>query len=52
MTKSSAQKRREEIIDESLKRVYCEAVDDCMPDRFQALLDALSKEDTSKPKQE
>lgn len=52
MTKSFEQRRREEIIDDNLKRVYGDAVDDCMPDRFQTLLDALKKEETIKPKQE
>lgn len=37
--------RVQEQIDENLKRVYKETLDEQVPDRFLALLDALRKKD-------
>ncbi len=50
MAQSEAQNRRERIIDENLKRVYEEAVEEGVPDRFQVLLDALRQEEQKRAK--
>lgn len=36
------------IIDENLRRVYQEAVDEGIPDRFKTLLDQLKQQDNDK----
>ncbi|WP_366142091.1 NepR family anti-sigma factor [uncultured Roseobacter sp.] len=36
------------MIDENLKRVYEEALDEGIPDRFKDLLDALKQQDQTK----
>ncbi|MEP2640688.1 NepR family anti-sigma factor [Roseobacter sp.] len=48
MAQSSAKQKRESVIDENLKRVYEEALDEGVPDRFRDLLDALKQQDASK----
>ncbi len=48
MTQSGAQRKRENVIDESLKRVYDEALDEGVPERFRMLLDELKKQEQDK----
>ena len=48
MAQSGAQRKRENIIDENLKRVYDEALDEGVPDRFRVLLDALKQQEQGK----
>lgn len=48
MGQSGAQQKRERIIDENLKRVYDEAIEEGVPDRFRLLLEALKQEEQSK----
>nr|WP_298975436.1 NepR family anti-sigma factor [uncultured Roseobacter sp.] len=48
MAQSSANRKRESVIDENLKRVYEEALDEGIPDRFKDLLDALKQQDQTK----
>lgn len=46
MTNQGARKRQQDkIIDENLKRVYDETVEQGVPDRFRDLLEALKKQD-------
>lgn len=45
MTQSGAQRKRDNVIDESLKRVYAEALDEGVPERFRMLLDELKKQE-------
>ena len=46
MTNSGAPIRKQDrIIDENLKRVFDETVEQGVPDRFRDLLDALKKQD-------
>lgn len=45
MAQSGANRKRESVIDENLKRVYEEALDEGVPDRFKDLLDALKRQD-------
>lgn len=45
MAQSGTNRKRESVIDENLKRVYEEALDEGVPDRFKELLDALKKQD-------
>lgn len=48
MAQSAAQRKRESVIDENLKRVYDEAVEEGVPDRFRLLLEALKKQEQAK----
>lgn len=48
MAQSGAQRKREKIIDENLKRVYDEALDEGVPDRFRVLLEALKQQDQAR----
>jgi hypothetical protein len=48
MTRTDAQHKCEDIIDENLKRVYEEAIDEGVPDRFRVLLDALKEQERTK----
>jgi hypothetical protein len=48
MAQSGAQRKRESIIDENLKRVYEEALDEGVPDRFRMLLEELKRQDQGK----
>ena len=41
-------RKRDDVIDENLKRVYDEALDEGIPDRFRDLLEELRKQDTVK----
>lgn len=47
MAQSGMNRKRESVIDENLKRVYEEALDEGVPDRFRELLDALKQQDKS-----
>lgn len=38
-------KAREKVIDENLRRVYEEAMDEGIPDRFKSLLEQLKQQD-------
>lgn len=46
MTAQGQKKQQDGVIDENLRRVYQEAVDEGIPDRFKALLDQLKQQDT------
>ena len=48
MTQSSANRKRESVIDDNLKRVYEEALEEGIPDRFKDLLNALKQQDQGK----
>ncbi|WP_299680696.1 NepR family anti-sigma factor [uncultured Roseobacter sp.] len=48
MTQTGANRKRESVIDENLKRVYEETLDEGIPDRFKDLLDALKQQEQSK----
>ncbi|WP_298921948.1 NepR family anti-sigma factor [uncultured Roseobacter sp.] len=48
MSQSNANRKRESVIDENLKRVYEEALDEGVPDRFKDLLNALKQQDQPK----
>lgn len=50
MAQPGTQKKNEKIIDENLKRVYDEAVEEGVPDRFKLLLEALKKQDQEQGK--
>lgn len=50
MDQSAAQRMRERIIDERLKQVYGDAVQDAVPERLQMLLDAIEAEREIKTK--
>tara|TARA_R100001369_G_C3183314_1_gene141968 strand:- start:27 stop:188 length:162 start_codon:yes stop_codon:yes gene_type:complete len=47
MSVQKQSRQSEEIIDENLRRVYQEAVDEGIPDRFKSLLDQLKDQDKS-----
>jgi len=48
MAQSGAQQKHDRIIEENLKRVYDEAIEEGVPDRFRMLLEALKQEEQSK----
>ena len=48
MAQSGAQRKRENIIDENVRRVYEETLDEGVPDRFRVLLDALKQQEQPK----
>lgn len=48
MAQSGAQRRQDRVIDENLKRVYGEAIDEGVPDRFRDLLEALKAQEQAK----
>ncbi|WP_366872831.1 NepR family anti-sigma factor [uncultured Roseobacter sp.] len=48
MAQSGAQQKRESVIDENLKRVYEEALEEAVPDRFKDLLAALKEQEQGK----
>ncbi len=52
MAQPGAQRKREQIIDDNLKRVYDETIEEGVPDRFRILLDALKQEEQSRAKSE
>lgn len=46
MAHQNQDKAQDGVIDENLRRVYQEAVDEGIPDRFKALLDQLKQQDS------
>ena len=50
MSGQKQSKPREEVIDESLRRVYQESVDEGIPDRFKMLLEQLKQQDGDEDK--
>lgn len=48
MAQSGARQKSEEVIDQNLKRVYEEALEEGVPDRFRDLLDALRQQERQK----
>ncbi|WP_438810639.1 NepR family anti-sigma factor [Roseobacter cerasinus] len=48
MTQADTNGKRESVIDENLKRVFEETLDEGVPDRFKDLLDALKQQDQGK----
>ena len=44
---SSNESERQRVIDENLKKVFGETVEEGIPDRFKDLLDQLKQQDTS-----
>ena len=47
MNQSGKSVKRESVIDENLKKVYEETLQEGVPDRFVALLDALKKQEAA-----
>lgn len=47
MTQSGQDKPRESVIDQNLRRVYEEALEEGIPDRFKDLLDQLKQQEKS-----
>jgi hypothetical protein len=45
MTGHGQDKAKDGVIDENLRRVYQESVDEGIPDRFKSLLDQLKQQD-------
>lgn len=45
MSGQKQSRQSEEVIDENLRRVYQEAVDEGIPDRFKTLLDQLKDQE-------
>lgn len=50
MAEQQQSREREEVIDENLRRVYQEALEEGVPDRFKALLDQLKQQDAEQDK--
>lgn len=50
MAGQEQKKQQSGVIDENLRRVYQEAVDEGIPDRFKTLLDQLKQQDSDKGK--
>ncbi|MDG1067216.1 MAG: NepR family anti-sigma factor [Sulfitobacter sp.] len=50
MSGQKQSKQSEDVIDESLRRVYQEAVDEGIPDRFKSLLEQLKQQDAEQGK--
>lgn len=48
MDRSGASSRHAKIMDETLKRVYDEALEDPVPDRFRMLLEEFRRQDQAK----
>jgi hypothetical protein len=46
MGRQNESSSRDGVIDENLRRVYQEAVEEGVPDRFKSLLDQLKQQDT------
>jgi hypothetical protein len=46
MTDQRQSDRRDEVIDESLRRVYEEVAEEGIPDRFKSLLEQLKQQDS------
>ncbi|WP_300038430.1 NepR family anti-sigma factor [uncultured Roseobacter sp.] len=51
MAQSGTDRKRESVIDENLRRVYDEALEEGIPDRFTDLLKALKEQDQAKDKE-
>ncbi len=51
MAGQQQRKAREGVIDENLKRVYHETVEEGIPDRFKDLLEQLKRQDADKEKE-
>lgn len=47
MSRQDQSKDREEVIDENLRRVFQESVDEGIPDRFMSLLEQLKQQDST-----
>jgi hypothetical protein len=45
MTDQRQSNRRDGVIDENLRRVYDETIEEGIPDRFKSLLEQLKKQD-------
>lgn len=52
MSRQDQNKDREQVIDENLRRVFQESVDEGIPDRFMSLLEQLKKQDNGSSKSE
>ncbi|MEH6830458.1 NepR family anti-sigma factor [Sulfitobacter sp.] len=50
MTSQGQNKSHEGVIDENLRRVYEEALDEGIPDRFKSLLEQLKEQDRGQGK--
>jgi hypothetical protein len=48
MSEPNASRKRSNVIDENLRRVYDEALQEGVPDRFHDLLAALKEQDQSR----
>lgn len=48
MAQTGKNRKGDKVIDENLKRVYEEAMQEGVPDRFRELLDALKQQDEQK----
>ncbi|MCX7566579.1 NepR family anti-sigma factor [Sulfitobacter sp. F26169L] len=48
MTGQGQNKSRDGVIDENLRRVFDEAVEEGIPDRFKSLLEQLKQQDAKK----
>ncbi|MEQ6202117.1 NepR family anti-sigma factor [Sulfitobacter sp. HNIBRBA2951] len=51
MSREDDNKNHEEVIDENLRRVFQEKVDEGIPDRFMSLLEQLKQQDSDQGKQ-
>lgn len=47
MTETGARRKQENVIDENLKRVYEETIEEGVPDKFRQLLEQLKEQDKS-----
>jgi len=45
MVQSGADRKRDQVIDENIRRVYDEALQEAVPDRFRDLLAALKEQE-------
>lgn len=52
MTGQGKNKSSEGVIDENLRRVYEEAIEEGVPDRFKSLLEQLKQQDNEQGKSE
>jgi len=50
MSRQDQSKDREGVIDENLRRVFQESVDEGIPDRFKSLLEQLKQQDSGQEK--
>lgn len=48
MSRQDQSKDREGVIDENLRRVFQESVDEGIPDRFKSLLEQLKQQDDNR----